>query len=250
MTARPASIGWFDRLRQHHRVESRILLYFLGAIVSVFLLGKAAGEVMEGDTLTFDRAILLALRTPGDLRNPIGPRWLEEAMIDMTALGGVTVLTVITVLVTAYLLVSKKPAIALFTASAVALGAAASSLLKGFFIRARPEVVDHLVGTHSTSFPSGHSMNSAIVYLTLALLLGRAQTSRAVRIYLIGVAIALTLTIGFSRLYLGVHWPTDVMAGWTVGTLWAALASLVAKSLQENRTIEKPAETRVTLKPE
>lgn len=250
MSARAGQVGWIERFTSRHRIESRILVYFLSVVVGVFLLAKAASAVMEGDTLSVDRTILLALRTPGELTNPVGPAWLERSMIDLTALGGVTVLTLITVLVTAYLLVARKPAIALFTASAVAGGAVASSLLKMFFTRTRPDVVEHLVGTNSTSFPSAHAMNSAIVYLTLAVLLARAQTSRVVRIYLISVAMALTLTIGFSRLYLGVHWPTDVMAGWTVGGLWAVLCSMVAKSLQANRTIEKPAETSGRAVPE
>ena len=115
------------------------------------------------------------------------------------------------------------------------------ALLKWFYARTRPDIVEQLVGHHSASFPSGHSMNSAVVYLTLAVLVARSAQDRAVRRYLISVAIALTLAVGFSRVYLGVHWPTDVVAGWTVGGVWAVLCSLVAKSLQSKRKIEKPS---------
>jgi undecaprenyl-diphosphatase len=243
MTARAQKLAWFTQIARRHRAESRVLVYFLAAVVSLFTLGKAASEIMEGDTLSVDRAILMALRRPGQPDTPIGPEWLHRAMVDLTALGGVTVLTLITALVTIYLLVARKPAIALFTASAVALGATASSLLKMFFIRTRPDVVEHLVGTNSSSFPSAHAMNSAIVYLTLAVLLSRAHTSQLVRLYLISVGIGLTLLIGFTRIYLGVHWPSDVAAGWAVGGLWAVGSSLVAKSFQSRHRIEQATET-------
>jgi undecaprenyl-diphosphatase len=239
MTARAENAGLVGKLLQRHRVESRVLLWFLGLIVGGFLLAKAASEIVEGDTLAVDRAILLAFRTPGDLRVPIGPGWLTEAMVDITALGGTTVLTVIATIATGYLLVDRKPHVAAFTVAAVGGGALASSFLKWLYARTRPDVVEHLVGIHSASFPSGHAMNSAVVYLTLAVLLARTQTDRRVRIYLIAVAMTLTLTIGFSRVFLGVHWPSDVMAGWTIGGIWAVLCSIVAKALQSRRTIEK-----------
>jgi undecaprenyl-diphosphatase len=238
MSARAESVGPVGRLLHKHRVESRILLWFLALILGWFLLSKAASEVMEGDTLAIDRAILLAFRTPGDLRVPIGPRWVTEAMIDITALGGTTVLTLIAALVAGYLLVDRKPHVAAFTVAAVGGGALVSSFLKWLYARTRPDVVEHLVGISSASFPSGHAMNSAVVYLTLAVLLARTQQDRWVRVYLIAVAMALTLTIGFSRIFLGVHWPSDVMAGWTVGGLWAVLCSIVAKALQARRRIE------------
>jgi undecaprenyl-diphosphatase len=242
MNARAEKSGPVARLLQRHRIESRILLWFLGLLVGGFLLAKAASEIVEGDTLAVDRAILLGLRTPGVLGVPIGPRWLTEAMVDMTALGGTTVLTAIATIATGYLLVDRKPHVAVFTVAAVGGGALVSSLLKWLYARTRPDVVEHLVGINSASFPSGHAMNSAVVYLTLAVLLARTQTDRRVRIYLIAVAMALTLTVGFSRVFLGVHWPSDVMAGWTIGGIWAVLCSMVAKSLQARRTIEQPGD--------
>jgi undecaprenyl-diphosphatase len=238
MTARAENPGFFGKLVQRHRVESRVLLWFLSLVVGLFLLAKAASEIVEGDTLEVDRAILLAFRTPGDLRVPIGPEWLREAMVDMTALGGFTVLTLLTAIVAGYLLVDRKPHVAAFTIGAVGGGALVSTFLKWLYARTRPDIVEHLVGVHSASFPSGHAMNSAVAFLTLAVLLARTRTERRVRIYLIGVAIALTLTVGFSRIYLGVHWPSDVMAGWTVGALWAVLCSVAAKALQARRTLE------------
>jgi undecaprenyl-diphosphatase len=230
-----------SRFFSNHRVESRILLGFVGVVVVVLAFAKAAAEISEGDTLSVDRFLLMALRIPGNPGVPIGPRWLQQSLIDVTALGGVTVLTLITCLAAGYLVAARKPASAAFTGAAVGAGALLGNLLKGFYERARPEVVEHLVGTNSTSFPSGHAMNSAIVYLTLAVLIARSSENRSVRLYIICVAIALTLIIGFSRVYLGVHWPTDVVAGWTVGGVWAALCSLVAKRLQSGEKVEKPS---------
>lgn len=222
----------------HHRIESRILLLFVGLLGGGLVLAKAASEVAEGDTLAVDRAVLLALRTAGDPAVPAGPRWFTEAMLDVTALGSVSVLTLIACIAVGYLLVERKPAVAVFTAGAIAGGALLEVALKHLYARPRPDVVQHLVGTHSASFPSGHAMNSAVVYLTLAVLIARTVTDRWVRIYLVSVAIALTVVIGFSRVYLGVHWPTDVVAGWTVGGIWAATCSLVAKRLQSHKAIE------------
>ena len=239
MASKSDTNGWPHALAKH-RVESRILVVFVAVLAIVFAFAKAASEVLEGDTLAFDRAFILALRQPGNLAVPIGPSWLPEAMADLTALGSITVLTVITALAAGYLIAERKPAIAAFTVAAVGGGALLGSLLKWFYQRARPDIVEQLVGHHSTSFPSGHSMNSAVVYLTLAVLVARTSQDRAVRRYLISVAIALTLSIGFSRVYLGVHWPTDVVAGWGVGGVWAVLCSLVAKSLQSQHKIEEP----------
>src|SRR6478752_5298464 len=131
-----------------HRVESRVLLGFLAAATGAFLLVKAASEVMEGDTVAFDRAILLMLRHAGDPATPVGPWWLREAMVDLTALGSVSVLAVITVLAGGYLLAAKKPALAALTITAVGGGAVLGSVLKTAYSRTRPDLVEHLVGTH------------------------------------------------------------------------------------------------------
>lgn len=221
-----------------HRVESRILLVFLGGAVVFTLLNKVASAIVDGDPLAFDREVLLFLRQPGDPATPIGPPWLHQAMIDVTALGSTALLTIITTLVAGYLLAAKKPSLAAFTVGAVAGGATISTLLKLLYARTRPDVVEHLVGIDSASFPSGHAMNSAVTYLTLAVLLSRAEKSTTVRRYLISMAIVLTLLVGFSRLYLGVHWPTDVLAGWMIGASWAAACSLLAKRLQSRHTLE------------
>lgn len=161
-------------------------------------------------------------------------------MIEVTALGSVTVLTLITIFAVGYLVAIRKYPTALFVAMAVVGGALWSSVLKALFFRSRPDIVSHLVHVSSASFPSGHAMNSAIVYLTLATLLARSQDGVKVRIYLLTVAIVLTMLVGISRVHLGVHWPSDVIARWSVGALWAVLCSLAGKYLQQLRRIDGP----------
>jgi len=229
-------------LLRTRRIDNWVLLGFLLLVAAAFVFTKLASEVVEGDTLGFDRWLLQALRSPADASIPAGPRWLRTAMIDVTALGGVAVLTIITTIAVGYLVVGRKWAMGLFLAGAVIGGSTLNTLLKLGFARNRPDIVAHLVDVQTASFPSGHAMNSAVVYLTLGALLARAEKDRAVRLYLIGVAIMLTLTIGSSRVYLGVHWPSDVIAGWCVGAFWALLCSLAARMLQRQRKLEQPGE--------
>jgi undecaprenyl-diphosphatase len=204
-----------------------------------------ADEVREGEIRDFDSAILLALRNPADHADPIGPRWLEIAMRDLTSLGSVSVLTFMVAAVLGYLLLIRKRGAALLVLVSIGGGTALSSLLKLGFDRPRPDLVAHLVDIHTLSFPSGHAMLSAVTYLTLGALLARVDARRAVKFYILGVAVALTLVIGISRLYLGVHWPSDVLAGWCAGAAWAMFCWLVALVLQRRGTIAPGAEGEV-----
>lgn len=221
-----------------HRKDSLVLVGFLITALVLFALFLLGSEVAEGDTFALDKAILRGLRSAQDVAVPIGPHWLKTMMVDFTALGGAPVLTLITVLSVGFLCALRKFATAGFVALSVSAGALLSALIKAQFVRPRPELVPHLVEVSSPSFPSGHSMNSAIVYLTLAVLLARSQSSRRVQVYLIGSAVLLALLVGSTRVYLGVHWPSDVLAGWSVGAIWAVVCSLAAKYLQAERKIE------------
>lgn len=221
------------------RADGRLLLTFLGLAIAGLIFVKFASEVSEGDTMAFDRWVMLALRHKDDLAIPDAP-WLLAPMRDITAIGGPIGLTLITFLITGFLLAARKFATAGFVLASITSGAILSTLLKDIFLRARPTIVPHLVVVDTTSFPSGHAMNSAIVFLTLGALLTRTQKSRAVQIYLVAVAIVLTLLVGFSRVYLGVHWPSDVIAGWIVGAAWATLCLAIARLLQSRHGIEQP----------
>lgn len=205
------------------------LLVCVGALLG---FAELAGEVIEGETHAFDEAVLLALREPADTADPIGPRWVEAAFRDLTALGGTTVLTVVTLVTFGYLLLARKAATALLVFVAVGGGTVLSSLLKSAYQRPRPDVVAHLVEVSSQSFPSGHAMLSAVTWLTLGTLLATVQPTRRLKAYVLGVGIAIAFLVGVSRLYLGVHWPTDVLAGWCIGTAWALACWLVAGRLR------------------
>ena len=197
-----------------------------------------AGEVREGDTAAFDRTILLALRTPGNLADPIGPTWLEETARDFTGLGGHAILGFVTLATLAYLVMTHRRGAAWLVLAAIGGGMVASALLKIGFERPRPDLVPHEVRVYTASFPSGHAMLSAVTYLTLGALLARIHGPRRVKIFFIAIALVLTVVIGCSRVYLGVHWPSDVLAGWCVGAAWAALCWYVALLLQRTGTVE------------
>lgn len=216
-----------------------VLLFFLALAVLAFVL--LAGEVLEGDTKAFDETILLALRTPGDLNDPIGPHWFEEIARDMTAMGGVGVLTLLTFAVAGYLALSRHISTMWFMLIAIGSGTLLSRTAKLFFDRPRPELVPHGSFVYTASFPSGHTMLSAVTYLTLAVMLSRLEKRRLIKVYIMTVAIVLTGLVGASRVYLGVHWPTDVIAGWTAGAGWAVACVLVSQWLQRRGQIE-PAE--------
>jgi undecaprenyl-diphosphatase len=230
------------RLLARHHADSNMLVLFLLAAAGLLVFLMLASEVREGEIFGIDRWLIQALRNADDPAVPAGPFWLRRALGDITALGGSPVLTLLTLISAGYLIAARKAATAAFLVAAISTGAIASTLLKLIFARARPDLVAHLVDTYSTSFPSGHAMNSAVTFLTLGALLARAESDRAVRIYLMAVAVFLTLIIGFSRIYLGVHWPSDVLAGWCVGAAWAILCSWLARILQHRRTIEPRGE--------
>jgi undecaprenyl-diphosphatase len=218
---------WLTELRENRdiallAVAMLVLLAVLGFIV-------VADEVGEGDTQRFDDWAIRALRTPGDPANSLGPPWLEEMARDMTALGGVLTLTLVTAMVAGYLWLSRQRRTMVFVLVAVAGALLLSLCLKGFFDRPRPQLVPHLSNIATTSFPSGHSMLSSAIYLTLATLLARLVDSKRIKTYFICVAMLLTVLVGLSRVYMGVHYPTDVLAGWMAGVGWAMLCWLGAR---------------------
>ncbi len=224
------------------RREHRLLIWLLTALAMLTGFAALAGEMTEGETSYFDRMIELAFRHSDNLAQPVGPAFLKTAMIDLTAMGSETILTLTTLAAVAFLLLRKRGRQALLLAVAVGGGAIISGILKGQFARPRPDIVPHLVPVSSGSFPSGHAMNSAIVYLTIAVLVARSYKESRTRLFIVGLAAIMTFTIGVSRVYLGVHWPSDVIAGWLVGGGWALAMGLLATMLQRKHKIEQPAE--------
>jgi len=232
--ARTGPVGLLRRVARRTRGELTVLATLLVLTAALLAFATIAENVVAGDTETFDRTVLLALREPDDPSDPIGPPWLETVARDMTSLGSLTVLAAVSLAVAGYLLTVRRPRIALLVLAAVGSGMAVSSLLKHLFGRLRPDLVPHGVQVATSSFPSGHAMLSAVTWLTLGALLVRVHRRRSTRAYLFGVAVLLALAIGASRVYLGVHWPTDVLAGWCVGAAWAMLWWIVA-ALGERR---------------
>ncbi len=182
-----------------------------------------ADAMSEGESHAVDRYIVTALRDAGDPANPVGPRWFEEVARDVTGLGGVAVVTLMSLAVLAYLLLRRAYTNAIVIAIAVVGAQLASTLLKIGFGRPRPDLVPHLAQVYTASFPSGHAMVSTAVYLTFATQLATLHRDHLIRGYLIAIALVLVVLIGASRVYLGVHWPTDVLAGWAAGGTWALL---------------------------
>jgi undecaprenyl-diphosphatase len=208
-------------IRRRERAELALLTAGLSVVVLSFASFGLAAEVLEGDTRAFDERVLRALRQPGDPQEPIGPHWLKIAALDITSLGGAPVLGLTVAAVVGFLLLQGMRRTAVFVLLASAGGWALNDLLKHVFGRPRPEVVPHLSEVMSLSFPSGHAMASAAVYLTLGALLMRISTRPATKFYFMTVAILATLLVGTTRVYLGVHYPTDVLAGWLMGFSWA-----------------------------
>jgi undecaprenyl-diphosphatase len=206
------------------RLESRALLTLFAAAAAIWAFLAVGGEMQEGETLALDRRILLAFRTPGDPSQPLGSQSFQEAMRDVTALGGFTVLTLVTVVAALAFALHRKFRHAGVFVAAVLIAQFGSEQLKHLYGRPRPDLVPHGTYVYSASFPSGHSMLSAAVYLTLAALIATLEPRRSTRALVFVTAIVLMSAIGLSRIYLGVHWPSDVLAGWCAGAGVALIA--------------------------
>ncbi|WP_146520906.1 phosphatase PAP2 family protein [Stieleria varia] len=215
--------------------EPIVLVGLLLIVAGTWGFVELADEVIEGDTGSFDRWAVRQFRSADDAALPIGPTWMAEMGRDITGLGGVAVLTLFIIAATGFLAIHRAYRTMVVLVASTVGGITVSMLLKQFFDRPRPDVVPHLSQIYSSSFPSGHSMMSAVVYLTLAAIVAPVLKHFWVRFYVMACAVLLTGLIGISRVYMGVHYPTDVLAGWTAGLVWAIACSLIAKSIPEKR---------------
>jgi len=206
-------------------------------ILSISILLFCLIAVLESTGLTkhFDKSILLSFRQSGDNSIPAGPVWLLDFMTDISFLGSVTVIILITLFVSVFFIIKKNLTLLWVILFAAIGGGALDLILKEIFARPRPEVVPHLVNASTWSFPSGHSVMSAVVYISLAVIFIPANLNNRLKKYILTSAIILSLLIGISRIYLGVHYPTDVLGGWILGAIWSCISVVFA-----SRIIKKP----------
>ena len=217
-------------------------LLMVMAVVSGLILAflQIADEMIEGEMEAFDRSILLMFRDPANPDLVIGPPWMHEMVRDITALGSFSLLGLIVLAVCAYLYLARMRSAALFVLVSVLGGTLLSTVLKMGYNRPRPDLTT-MSEQFTASFPSGHAMLSAVTFLTLGALLARFAPTRRLQVLSLGGALLLTLLVGLSRLYMGVHYPSDILAGWCLGSAWALLCSSVAIVLQRRGSVDRPA---------
>ena len=211
-----------ETFRPEPRASRRTPWSIIGIAAAGFvllLLFFLADRVVQGSSFAFDRRLLLALR--GTDGAPVASQKFTSMVRDVTALGSTTVLTIVVAFAALLLASTGRWRTGALVAAACASGSWANVLFKHAVARARPDLVPHLMAETSNSFPSGHAANSAIVYLTLATLAWPLLRQRTARAFAMAAAATLVVAIGVSRVYLGVHWPSDVLAGWLFGALWA-----------------------------
>jgi len=213
------------------RFEAWVLIGVAMTAGTLWAFLAIADEMAEGETKGIDSRIILALREPGDLNNPIGSKNVEEAVRDITALGGTTLVALVTIVSVLAFLFHKKRLHALVMVGAVLAAWASSQATKAMYGRPRPDLVPHEAYVYSASFPSGHSTMSTAAFLTLAMLVASLEPRRRSKALAYGLAGLVVVGVGFSRIYLGVHWPTDVLAGWCLGAMWALVGWIALRAL-------------------
>jgi undecaprenyl-diphosphatase len=220
------------RWKNRSTAEVAFLLAVLGICLAIWAFAAVADEIEEDEYLHLEQRIMLALRHPDNLAAPAGPPWLTQMAIDVSALGGATVISLMSALVAGFLLLRGRWRRVALLAVTITGAYLLSTTLKTIYGRDRPGIVPHLAEVDSASFPSGHSLSSSVIYLTMAALLAQGVTRRREKLYLMSTAFGLTFLIGVSRVFLGVHYPSDVVAGWSAGTAWALVCWLVAARLR------------------
>ncbi len=234
MTGEQQVVFWRRALRIA-RTEIAALSALLIIALGVMTFVEVADDMTEADGQMFDQTVLHWLQPVAG--EPRGPWWLQEAAIDLTSLGGISVLTLFAVIAFAFLLIQRKRLSALLLVVGLIGGVALSEGLKALFERERPPVAYQAVETLNASFPSGHALLSTVFYLTLGVMLTRAFPSKQLKAFVLGAAILIALLIGLTRVYLGAHWASDVIAGWCAGAAWAMALWLVAYAVERRQVV-------------
>jgi len=234
MTGEQQVVFWRRALRIA-RTEIAALSALLIIALGVMTFIEVADDMTEADGQMFDQAVLHWLQPVAG--QPRGPWWLQEAAADLTSLGGISVLTLFAVIAFSFLLIQRKRLSALLLVVGLIGGVALSEGLKALFERERPPVAYQAVETLNASFPSGHALLSTVFYLTLGVMLTRAFPQKRLKAFVLGSAILIALLIGLTRVYLGAHWATDVLAGWCAGAAWAMALWLVAYAVERRQVV-------------
>lgn len=224
-------------LRTLARPESRTLVLIVICSTLLLLFVLLTDVVLGGGTMSVDETLLLLMRETEDIHNPLGPGWFEEMARDFTALGGIPILLALTFVVACYLAMERNMHAVAFIVGTAVTALIVSTLLKEVFDRPRPEIVEKATRVYTSSFPSAHAMMSACMYLAFASLLARFETKRRKKTLILCFAAIAIVIVGLSRVYLGVHWPTDILAGWTAGTIWALVCWLVFRHYDPARKL-------------
>src|ERR1700693_1064232 len=196
--------------------EKQLSLWLGAASLSFGIFVKISSELLENEVNGLDLSILTAI---AKMRRP----WLTSIAVDLTALGSITLVVLISVVVLCVLL-SLKDRLAAWQLLLNTLGAGIwTVIIKNVIERPRPESITPLVQVSGFSYPSGHSLASASLYLTIALLAVRYLPTTKARVLVFSLAVAVILLVCMSRVYLGVHYPSDVASGASLGIAWALL---------------------------
>ncbi len=217
------------------RTEFAALSALLVVGLGVSIFADLAEDMREGDGQAFDQWVLSAMRPNADPSDAWGPWWLSTAANDITALGGISVLTLFATIAVIFLFLQRKRLSAILLVLGLLGGVVLSETLKAFFERARPPEAYQAVETINASFPSGHALLSTVFYLSLAVMLARAFPQRRLKGYVIGVGVVIAVLVGLTRIFLGAHWATDVFAGWSVGAAWAMILWLVSYAIERRQ---------------
>ena len=203
------------------------------ALGCAFVFIVTSSVVLGGGAQAFDEAFVRSLRSDADPALPAGPGWLTPLAHGATELGGTPFLTLSTVLLAGWFALRRRWMFLAILLAAVLGETLLSQVLKEAFDRPRPDIVPHLVHVSSKSFPSGHASSGAAIYLTIAALIAVQLRERASRAIVFAAAGAIAFAIGASRIYLGVHYPTDVIGGWSLGAAWAAIVWIAARRIAQ-----------------
>jgi undecaprenyl-diphosphatase len=221
------------------RTEIAAIAALFVVAMGTFVFVKLANDIAGPGGRAFDQAVLLAVR-PGGAADGWGPPWLETAAMDLTSLGGIAVLGLFGLIVVLFLILQRKPLSALLLVLGLAGGVGLSEGLKAMFGRDRPPEAWRAVEAVNASFPSGHALLAAVLYLSMGVILARAVPQRHLKVWVLGVAVLLTVIVGLTRVYLAAHWASDVLAGWSVGAAWAMTLWLAAYVMQHRRAASAP----------